>query len=107
MIGARKPGADADADDDPITHKLECSIKNFPYKCFYNAEKAQIYSFYRQGQAFIINSDEPSEYKYEKMTDMDLGQMVLFNGEALICRSSCKVLFFKQTKALDTGEESW
>lgn len=33
--------------------------------------------------------------------------MILFNGEALICRSSTRVLFFKQIKELDTGDEKW
>ena len=38
---------------------------------------------------------------------MDVGQMVMFNNEALICRSSTKVLFFKQMKDIDTGEIKW
>ena len=29
--------------------------KNFPYKSFYNEEKKEIYTFYRQGQSFIIS----------------------------------------------------
>jgi hypothetical protein len=29
------------------------------------------------------------------MTEMDLGQMYLFNNKALIARSSSKVVFFK------------
>ena len=33
---------------------LSYTKKNFPYKCFYNDERDEIYSFYRQGQAFII-----------------------------------------------------
>ena len=39
--------------------KLDCSIKNFPYKCFYNEEKHQIYSFYRDGSAFTIKANKP------------------------------------------------
>ena len=70
MIGKKEPGIDGDL---PISHVLDCSIKNFPYKSFYNPEKGQIYSFYRQGEAFIVNPDEPAEYKYEKMTDYPLG----------------------------------
>lgn len=30
------------------------SKKNFPYKCFYNEDEQVVYSFYRQGQAFIV-----------------------------------------------------
>lgn len=40
--------------DAAVTHKLDTSNKNFPYKCFYSEEKDQIYVFYRQGQAFSI-----------------------------------------------------
>jgi hypothetical protein len=62
VIGKKEPGLDGDL---PITHKIDCSIKNFPYKSFYNPDKAQIYAFYRQGEAFVINADEPAEYKFE------------------------------------------
>ena len=30
------------------------SKKNFPYKCFYNEDEQVVYSLYRQGQAFIV-----------------------------------------------------
>lgn len=34
--------------DEAITHHIStCNMKNFPYKCFYNDEKDEIYSFYR------------------------------------------------------------
>jgi hypothetical protein len=56
---------------------LDCSKKNFPYKCFYNDEKREVYSFYRQGHAFkiMLKEDDPETwtYQFEKMTDMDLG----------------------------------
>ena len=29
--------------------KMDTNFKNFPYKCFYNDENNEIYSFYRQG----------------------------------------------------------
>jgi len=80
---------------------LECTKKNFPYKCFYSEENKQIYCFYRQGMAFTIQlnpldlSSSLSDYRYERITDLDLGQMVLFQGEVLIVRSSSRVLFFK------------
>ena len=41
------------------------------------------------------------------MTNLDMGQMVLFKGEALIVQSSSRVIFFKQTVDLDTKETSW
>ena len=56
---------------------LTCTKKNFPYKCFYNDEKNEIYSFYRQGQAFIIAANDTEKYSFDRMTEMDLGQMYL------------------------------
>lgn len=104
LIGKKQPDSEVDL---PITHEIGGSIKNFPYKSFYNPEKHEIYSFYRQGEAFIVNPDEPAEYKLEKMTNQPLGQMVLVYNEALIVRSSTKILFFKQVKDIETGEENW
>ena len=48
-----------------------------------------------------------SVYRYERITDLDLGQMVLFQGEVLIVRSSSRVLFFKQEFDKTSGETSW
>jgi len=31
------------------TVQLEHDHLNFPYKCFYNSEENEVYSFYRQG----------------------------------------------------------
>jgi len=93
--------------------EIDCSRKNFPQKCFYNAEKSQIYIFYRQGQSFTIfydpkkGSKSLEDYRFERMTELDLGQMVLFQGEALITRSSSRVLFFKQEKDIATKETTW
>lgn len=60
-----------------VSRQLECSKKNFPYKCFYNEEKKEIYSFYRQGQAFkvFVKDENPAKwtYQFDKMTDADLG----------------------------------
>ena len=87
--------------------KLECTRKNFPYKCFYNDERNEIYSFYRQGQALIIDADDSSKYSLERMTEMDLGQMFLVYNSALIARSSSDILFFKIVKDEETGERKW
>lgn len=96
-----------DADGYLVSMKMDCSSKNFPLKCFFNAEKNQIYSFYRQGQVFVIDADDLTKYRYERMTDLDLGQMVLINGEALIVRSSCRILFFKQETDEETQRTTW
>ena len=78
-----------------MTKVLDCSKKNFPYKSFYNDEKDEIYTFYRQGQCFIIKGNNSEEFRYDRMTDMDLGQMYLVYNKALIARSSSDILFFK------------
>ena len=98
---------------EPVKMEIDCTKKNFPYKCFHNEDKKQIYCFYRQGMAFTIQLDPEdlhqslSDYRYERMTDLDLGQMVLFQGEALIARSSSRVLFFKQETDKVTMQKSW
>ena len=71
-------------------------MKNFPYKCFFNDETKAIYSFYRQGDSLIINSDNASEYRHDRMTELDLGQMFLVYNKALIARSSGDIVFFKR-----------
>ena len=38
-------------------------------------------------------------YRFERIIDKDLGQMVLIYGEALVVRSSSKIYFFKQEKS--------
>ena len=38
---------------------------------------------------------------------MDLGQMVMFEGQALITRSSSRIFFFKQVKDKEKGTTSW
>ena len=43
IIGKRKTAGD------PIQREMNCNLKNFPIKCFYNHVKNEIYSFYRQG----------------------------------------------------------
>ena len=85
---------------------MDCTPKNFPYKCFYNEDKNEIYSFYRTGQSFIIDANECSQYSYDRMTDMDLGQMFLIFNTALIARSSSDILFFKIEKD-DEGKREW
>ena len=78
--------------------------KNFPYKCFYNTEYNEVYSFYRQGQSITVPVfDKPRNqctaddlgsnwadipFEYQKIYDKDLGSMYLFNERALIARCS-------------------
>ena len=46
----------------PVKKEMDCPMKNFPYKCFYNEDKDEIYSFYRQGQSFTIKPDKLEDY---------------------------------------------
>ena len=87
--------------------KIDCTAKNFPYKSFYNPDDAQIYTFYRQGQALNINSENTEEFDLEPMTDLDLGDMYLINNKALIVRSSSRILFFKIIQNEETLEKKW
>jgi hypothetical protein len=44
---------------EPYSQFMEgSSVKNFPYKCFYNDENDEIYAFYRQGEFFSIPVSE-------------------------------------------------
>jgi len=95
--------------------KMQSNTQNFPYKCFYSAEENEVYSFFRQGQAFRFPIQEvPSkknegkdDYMLEQIIDKDLGQMYLINEKALIARSSSQILFFKQETDPFTFEKSW
>ena len=94
---------------------MNSNTQNFPYKCFYSAEDNEVFSFYRQGQAFRVpifeveskkNNNKDKYYK-EQIIDKDLGQMFLVNDKALIARSSSQILFFKQFVDKFTHEKSW
>ena len=75
---------------------MSCNNQNFPYKSFYNDEKNEIYTFYRQGHSFTVNPDNLEKYSTQRIIDLDLGQMIFIFNKALAVRSSGKVLFFRQ-----------
>ena len=56
-----------------ISMELDCSVKNFPLKCFYNEDYNEIHVFYRQGDSFRIDSEDIEQFAYEDITDADLG----------------------------------
>jgi hypothetical protein len=64
--------------------------------CFYNHLKNRVYSFYRQGEAFCIDPQNLENYRFERITDLYLGEMQMVYDEVLVCSSSNKVVFFKQ-----------
>mmetsp|Transcript_2678 Transcript_2678/g.4198 ORF Transcript_2678/g.4198 Transcript_2678/m.4198 type:complete len:104 (-) Transcript_2678:1306-1617(-) len=37
-----------------VSNEMECTRKNFPYRCFFSHDYQQIYSFYRQGQTYTV-----------------------------------------------------
>ena len=72
--------------------------KNFPYKSYYNDEKKEIYTFYRQGQSFIIKEDDPMNFQFDQIPALGglvLGQMHLVFNTALIAQTSSTIKFFK------------
>jgi hypothetical protein len=80
-------------DDLPVMQQMDCNAKNFPVKCFYNDEKDEIYSFYRQGHSFKIPRRDIENYQTYKVFDGDFGQIVLMKGVCLIVQSSSKIVF--------------
>jgi hypothetical protein len=43
--------------------ETEYEKANFPFNCFYNDELREVYLFYRQGHSFIIEKDDPKDFK--------------------------------------------
>lgn len=82
--------------DRPIKRELESNLKNFPMRCFYNHLKNRVYSFYRQGEGFCIDPENLENYRFERIIELDFGEMELVYGEVLVVRCSNRVLFFKQ-----------
>ena len=90
----------------------EMSPLNFPYKCFWNETLHEVYTFYRQGEAFRIKLDENDytkvvETQLEKICDVDLGTMFLIKETCLVCRSSGNILFFKRIYDEKTEKYYW
>jgi hypothetical protein len=56
-----------------VSMKMDCTMKNFPYKVFNNDENNESYVIYRQGHVFTVNNSDPNDYKFARMTEMDLG----------------------------------
>lgn len=82
--------------DAPIKLQLDSNLKNFPQRCFFNHLKNRIYSFYRQGQAFCIEPESLENFRFERITEMYLGEMEMIYGEVLVATCSNRVMFFKQ-----------
>jgi hypothetical protein len=59
--------------DLPVMQQMECNKKNFPLKCFYNEERNEIYSFYRQGQELKLKPDDLEDYQFTQVYDGDFG----------------------------------
>ena len=78
---------------------------NFPVKCFYNEPEKQIYSFYKEGDAFIIDSENLENYDHQKLCN--IGQAALFLRNALIIQSGFRILFFKLQMDEDLEINQW
>ena len=86
---------------------MDCNSHNFPVKCFYNDDKDEIYSFYRQGHSFKMKPDNITDYQYKHIYDGDFGQIVLVNNECLIIQSSSKLIFMRQEYDKLTKLHEW
>jgi hypothetical protein len=54
-----------------------------------------------------MKPNDLENYRFEKIIEKDLGQMVLIYDEVLCARSSSKIYFFKQEKNIYSGIWSW
>ena len=52
-----------------VSHKMSGARQNFPFKSFYSEEKDEIYTFYRQGQAFTMKPSDLENFRFEQMID--------------------------------------
>jgi hypothetical protein len=82
-----------------------CTTRNFPIKTFYSPVLGQCLTFYRQGFCSSVSVDNVQTFRFEKITDKDLGNMYLLFDEALVVRSSGSVLFFKINKETHLWEQ--
>jgi hypothetical protein len=69
--------------------------------------KNEVYTIYRQGQIFTVNPSSLEKFRFERVTELDLGQMELLFDEALCIRSSGRIVFFKQVFDKDEEEMRW
>ena len=61
----------------------------------YNDELGEIYSFYRQGEAFIVKELDAKQYQMDQMTDRVLGTMYLMYNKLIVAGTSDSTSFFK------------
>ena len=54
------------------SYKMTCNLKNFPYKSFYSDTRNEIYSFYRQGQAFLVNTSDSTKFSVQTIIEKAL-----------------------------------
>lgn len=58
---------------EPTSFKIDCFKKNFPLTCLYQPHENQVYIFYRQGESLIVNAEDPSDFTFDRFTELDLG----------------------------------
>lgn len=80
--------------------------ENFPVQSFYNSEKNEVISLYRQGQCFTINASDIEQFNFQDISDRDLGQMYLFNNKVLMCMSASMIFFYRQEE-VSPGKVVW
>lgn len=61
----------------------------------YNDELKEVYSFYRQGEAFIVKEGDATNFQMDRMTDRVLGTMFLMYNKIIVTGTSDSTSFFK------------
>ena len=76
-------------------YNIENYSSNFPFKCMYNDDDKEIYSFYKQGESFTIKETDAKLFTMDRITDRVLGTMYLMYNKALVAGTSDSTTFFK------------
>lgn len=80
-----------------MTNKSE---KNFPWKSYYAPRDNLIHTFFRQGDALVVNASDTAQIKYQEISKYDLGRMFMYGEKVMVVRCSHEILFFTY-KAID------
>ena len=82
---------------------------NFPQQSYYDSFQQNVNCFYRQGNCITVDLKNYSTegFKEQKMTNLDLGQLFLYQNEVLITRSSQQILFFRRMYDKKENVKNW
>ena len=79
--------------------------KNFPIGTFFDLRRKKIYAFFRQGESFTIDIQNPkAEIKTQCLSTRNLEGVNLFNNKILIISESQDIKFYHQKKFFDDDD---